>query len=413
MRFPSPGPVRQDPADRRRACPSRTARWRSSPTSTWRWTGAPGWPSSASTAPARPPCCGCSAGLLQPDTGEVHAGHGLRLGYYAQEHETLDVERTILEHMRSAARRADRHRAAQDPRRVPVLRRRRRQAGRGALRRREDPAGAGHAGLLRRQRAAAGRADEQPRPDQPRAGARRDRPLPRRDRAGHPRPGRGARRSSRTGRSCCPTASRTPGATTCWSWSSWPERLFPMGRSADTPWEQASTRAWPGRASMTIAVSAPTPTSSERRGRWRAALARPGRPRPPSARGRTAARRARRRPGPGRPRSRTRTAAPAPTRNGQPGVLRILRALAHQRRPGGQQQRDHADRRPTRSPSGTARPAARSRPRAISRPVDQLNPAELAASTGISAPRPVATLRNGRRRAKYRQTTDRPSQGAA
>jgi ATPase subunit of ABC transporter with duplicated ATPase domains len=42
------------------------------------------------------------AGLLQPDTGEVLPGHGLRLGYYAQEHETLDVDRTILEHMRSA-----------------------------------------------------------------------------------------------------------------------------------------------------------------------------------------------------------------------------------------------------------------------------------------------------------------------
>ncbi|MDI5937223.1 ABC-F family ATP-binding cassette domain-containing protein [Micromonospora sp. DH15] len=42
-------------------------------------------------------------GLLDPDTGEVHAGHGLRLGYYAQEHETLDVERTVLENMRAAA----------------------------------------------------------------------------------------------------------------------------------------------------------------------------------------------------------------------------------------------------------------------------------------------------------------------
>src|SRR6266498_2020940 len=41
-------------------------------------------------------------GLLPPDTGEVVAGHGLRIGYYAQEHETLDVDRTILEHMRSA-----------------------------------------------------------------------------------------------------------------------------------------------------------------------------------------------------------------------------------------------------------------------------------------------------------------------
>jgi ATPase subunit of ABC transporter with duplicated ATPase domains len=42
-------------------------------------------------------------GLLEPDTGEVTPGHGLRLGYYAQEHETLDVGRTVLEHMRSAA----------------------------------------------------------------------------------------------------------------------------------------------------------------------------------------------------------------------------------------------------------------------------------------------------------------------
>ncbi len=43
------------------------------------------------------------AGLEAPDTGEVTAGHGLRLGYYAQEHETLDGARTVLENMRSAA----------------------------------------------------------------------------------------------------------------------------------------------------------------------------------------------------------------------------------------------------------------------------------------------------------------------
>ncbi|HWG99416.1 MAG TPA: ABC-F family ATP-binding cassette domain-containing protein [Pilimelia sp.] len=42
-------------------------------------------------------------GLLEPDTGEVRPGHGLRLGYYAQEHETLDVARTVLDHMRAAA----------------------------------------------------------------------------------------------------------------------------------------------------------------------------------------------------------------------------------------------------------------------------------------------------------------------
>jgi ATPase subunit of ABC transporter with duplicated ATPase domains len=43
------------------------------------------------------------AGLDTPDAGTVNPGHGLRLGYYAQEHETLDVSQTVLENMRSAA----------------------------------------------------------------------------------------------------------------------------------------------------------------------------------------------------------------------------------------------------------------------------------------------------------------------
>ncbi|MTE18454.1 ATP-binding cassette domain-containing protein [Streptomyces sp. TRM43335] len=43
------------------------------------------------------------AGVEKPDTGRVVAGHGLKLGYYAQEHETLDPDRTVLENMRSAA----------------------------------------------------------------------------------------------------------------------------------------------------------------------------------------------------------------------------------------------------------------------------------------------------------------------
>jgi ATPase subunit of ABC transporter with duplicated ATPase domains len=42
-------------------------------------------------------------GVEQPDTGKVEEGHGLKMGYYAQEHETLDPERTVLENMRSAA----------------------------------------------------------------------------------------------------------------------------------------------------------------------------------------------------------------------------------------------------------------------------------------------------------------------
>ena len=43
------------------------------------------------------------AGLEEPDAGQVLPGHGLRLGYYAQEHETLELARTVLENMRSAA----------------------------------------------------------------------------------------------------------------------------------------------------------------------------------------------------------------------------------------------------------------------------------------------------------------------
>jgi ATPase subunit of ABC transporter with duplicated ATPase domains len=43
------------------------------------------------------------SGVEQPDTGEVVPGHGLKIGYYAQEHETLDRDRTVLENMRSAA----------------------------------------------------------------------------------------------------------------------------------------------------------------------------------------------------------------------------------------------------------------------------------------------------------------------
>ena len=43
------------------------------------------------------------AGVDRPDTGRVEPGHGLRIGYYAQEHETIDVKRTVLENMVSAS----------------------------------------------------------------------------------------------------------------------------------------------------------------------------------------------------------------------------------------------------------------------------------------------------------------------
>lgn len=43
------------------------------------------------------------AGVMSADSGRVEAGHGLKLGYYAQEHENLNLERTVLENMVYAA----------------------------------------------------------------------------------------------------------------------------------------------------------------------------------------------------------------------------------------------------------------------------------------------------------------------
>ncbi|MET9260622.1 ABC-F family ATP-binding cassette domain-containing protein [Amycolatopsis sp. NPDC004079] len=42
-------------------------------------------------------------GMETPDTGSVEPGHGLRLGYYAQEHETLDHEASVWENIRHLA----------------------------------------------------------------------------------------------------------------------------------------------------------------------------------------------------------------------------------------------------------------------------------------------------------------------
>lgn len=42
-------------------------------------------------------------GVDQPDTGQIEFGHGVRIGYYAQEHETIDITRSVLENMVSAS----------------------------------------------------------------------------------------------------------------------------------------------------------------------------------------------------------------------------------------------------------------------------------------------------------------------
>jgi ATPase subunit of ABC transporter with duplicated ATPase domains len=43
------------------------------------------------------------AGAEIPDTGEVAPGFGLRIGYYAQEHETLDPDRSVMDNVRAAS----------------------------------------------------------------------------------------------------------------------------------------------------------------------------------------------------------------------------------------------------------------------------------------------------------------------
>ncbi len=43
------------------------------------------------------------AGIDKSDTGQVIPGHGLKVGYYAQEHETLNVNISVLENMQRAA----------------------------------------------------------------------------------------------------------------------------------------------------------------------------------------------------------------------------------------------------------------------------------------------------------------------
>lgn len=43
------------------------------------------------------------AGAAEADSGRVISGHGLKLGYFAQEHDTLDTESSVLENMKTAA----------------------------------------------------------------------------------------------------------------------------------------------------------------------------------------------------------------------------------------------------------------------------------------------------------------------
>jgi ATPase subunit of ABC transporter with duplicated ATPase domains len=47
------------------------------------------------------------AGVEQPDIGEVALGHHASLGYYAQEHEQIVPDRTVMDHMRDVSTETD------------------------------------------------------------------------------------------------------------------------------------------------------------------------------------------------------------------------------------------------------------------------------------------------------------------
>ena len=169
---PGAGAVRQDAADRARAVEVLRLAGGLHRRRPGDRPGLAGSSSSASTAPARPRCCGSSAGVEQPDTGEVdrRARAQARL-LRAGARDARRRPHRAGEHAHGRARPRPTPRPARcsarscSPATTWTSRRR-------AVRRREDPARAGDAGRLERQRAAARRADQQPRPGLPRGGAR-------------------------------------------------------------------------------------------------------------------------------------------------------------------------------------------------------------------------------------------------
>jgi ATPase subunit of ABC transporter with duplicated ATPase domains len=247
VRFPTPAAVRQDPADRARAVQVVRLAGDLRRRRCGRGQG-PGWPSSGLNGAGKTTLLRMLAGMLHARHRRGPAGHGLRLGYYAQEHETLDVDRTILEHMRSAAPEQT------DTELRKIL---------GAFLFTGDdvdkPAGVLSGGEKTRlalstlvcSGANVLLLDEPTNNLDP---VSREQVLdaiaaiPARS-CWSPTTRAPCWRSSPTGRSCCPTASRTPGPTTSSSSSNSPDlpcqRKVPAGIPSDPTW--SLTRGWRGR----------------------------------------------------------------------------------------------------------------------------------------------------------------------
>lgn len=159
-------------------------------------------------------------GVETPDTGEVVEGHGLKLGYYAQEHETLDPERTVLENMRSAAPTSTWSRSARRSARScsPVTTSTSRPGSSPAVRRpvsRSRPSWS----PPRTSSSSTSRRTTLTRPPARRSSARCT--PTRAPSSSSPTTRAPSRRSSPSGSFSCRTASRTCGAPTTRIWSRW------------------------------------------------------------------------------------------------------------------------------------------------------------------------------------------------
>ncbi len=102
LRFPKPAPAARR-RSWRRGCRSRTGRWRSSPTSTSPSTAARASSSWGSTAPARRRCCVSSRASTSPTPGSSSPVTASRSVTTHRSTRNLDVSRSVLDNMMSAA----------------------------------------------------------------------------------------------------------------------------------------------------------------------------------------------------------------------------------------------------------------------------------------------------------------------